>query len=157
MAADMIALGAILDGLARFDEAERLYLEAIAILERPRGDDDGDDDGEMAAALNNLGAQYACRERHEEAVAFLERALTLKRRLLGATHPDVAVTMHNLAVTVKRRGDAVRATQLLAEAEALFVATLGATHPRTVRCREQVARWRTAADATAAAGTGAPG
>ena len=137
MAADMIALAAILDGLLRFDEAERLYLDAIAILERLGPDADVFAAGDLAAALNNVGAQCACRGRFADAVSHLDRALALKRRLLGPAHPDVAVTLHNLAVAWRRHGDATRAGALLAEAEALFVAALGDTHPRTLRCRAQ--------------------
>jgi tetratricopeptide (TPR) repeat protein len=141
MAADMIALAAILDGLARFDEGERLYLDAIEMLEQPTPDATGSVDFDLAAAFNNLGASYACRERYAEAVACLERAVALKRGVLGARHPDVAVSLHNLAVTTRRLGDRERAGALLGEAEALFVATLGEAHPRTLRCRAQVARW----------------
>jgi tetratricopeptide (TPR) repeat protein len=144
MAADMIALGAILDGLLRFDEAERLYLDAVTILsEAPV--DDAVAQGDLAAALNNLGAQCACRERHADAVVHLERALELKRRVHGARHPDVAVSLHNLAVATRRLGDEERAARMLADAESIFVSVLGDGHPRTQRCRAQLDRWRASA------------
>jgi tetratricopeptide (TPR) repeat protein len=142
MAADMIALAAILDGLLRYDEAERLYLDALAILEAPGRATTEEERGDVAAALNNLGAQLVCRGRVDEATAPLERALTLKRALLGDGHPDVAVSLHNLALAWKRSGDRTRAVALLEEAVAMFTTTLGDAHPRTARSRAQLERLR---------------
>jgi tetratricopeptide (TPR) repeat protein len=99
IAADMVALAAILDGQERYGEAEPLYLEALRVFERsPRANA-----GEIAVALNDLGALYAQRGRYEQAVDLLERAAALKRRTLGPGNPDVAVTLNNLAVTYTRR------------------------------------------------------
>jgi tetratricopeptide (TPR) repeat protein len=131
LAADMVALAAILDGQEKFDEAEPLYLEALEILERSPETHAG----EIAVALNDLGALYTQRGASERAEALLTRAVDLKRQTIGPRHPDVAVTLNNLAIVHKRRGDVARAAALYRDALGIFESALGADHPKTVACR----------------------
>lgn len=131
VACDMIALAAILDGLEQYDEAERLYLDGLAVLERSPDEYAID----IAVALNDLGAQYQRRDRLVEAEALLERAVALKSAALGRTHPAVAVSLNNLAVTCHRQSDRRRGAALHSEALAIFERTLGADHPSTIACR----------------------
>lgn len=133
LAADGAALAAILDGLERFDEAERLYREAIAVFET-----EPVDYLELAVALGGLGAQYVRRGRATEAVALLARAVELKRQALGSRHPDTALTLHNLAVARDRAGDALGAGAAAREAMAVLEATLEPGHPRLVACARTV-------------------
>jgi Flp pilus assembly protein TadD len=86
-------------------------------------------------ALHGLGTQYACDGRLEEAIGLLQRAATLKRRLLGPNHADLALTLNNLAVTHRRRGDRAAAATLYGEAMAIFDRGLGPDHPKTKSCR----------------------
>jgi tetratricopeptide (TPR) repeat protein len=136
LAADMVALAAILDGQAKFDEAEQLYLDALRMLDR---DPDGNA-GEIAVALNDLGAHYAQRDQIERAGDLLARAAKLKTQTLGARHPDVAVTLNNLAMVHKRRGDYARATVLYQDAVEIFDESLGPDHPKAIACRRNLAR-----------------
>ena len=131
IAADKVALAAILDGLTRYPEAERLYVEAVAVFERTPGEHDV----ELGVALNDLGAQYARRGRLGQAKALLTRAVDLKRRALGPRHPDTAVTLNNLAITCKRAGELSRAATLAAEALEILDEALPADHPRLAVCR----------------------
>jgi tetratricopeptide (TPR) repeat protein len=135
IAADKVALAAILDGLTRYPEAERLYIEAVAVFERAPGEHAV----ELAVALNDLGAQYARRGRLAEAEALLTRAVDLKRRALGPRHPDTAVTLNNLAIACKRAGALGRAATLAAEALEILEETLAADHPRLAVCRANAA------------------
>jgi tetratricopeptide (TPR) repeat protein len=121
IAADKVALAAILDGLTRYPEAERLYVEAVAVFERTPGQHD---------------------------VELLTRAVDLKRRALGPRHPDTAVTLNNLAITCKRAGALSRAATLAAEALEILEETLPADHPRLAVCRANAAG---CADSAAAA------
>jgi tetratricopeptide (TPR) repeat protein len=135
IAADKVALAAILDGLTRYAEAERLYLEAAAIFERTPGGHDV----ELGVALNDLGAQYARRGWLEQAQELLTRAVDLKRRALGPRHPDTAVTLNNLAITCKRAGEVNRAAALSAEALEILEETLPSDHPKLAVCRGNAA------------------
>jgi len=129
LAADRAALAAILDGLERHDEAERLYRDAIAEFER-----EPMDPLELGVALGGLGAQYVRRRRAGEAVPLLARAVELKRQALGSRHPDTALTLHNLAVARDRSGDAAGAAAAAGEAMAVLRGTLEPGHPRLVAC-----------------------
>jgi tetratricopeptide (TPR) repeat protein len=136
LAADMVALAAILDGQAKFDEAEELYLDALRMLDR----DPDANSGEIAVALNDLGAHYAQRDQIERAGDLLARAAKLKAQTLGPRHPDVGVTLNNLAMVHKRRGDYARATVLYQDAVGIFDESLGPEHPKAVACRRNLAR-----------------
>ena len=134
LATDLVALAAILDGQRRYDEAEAMYVEALAILER----DPKPNAGDVAVALNNLGAQYLERGRMAEALELLVRAERLKRELLGDQHPDLAVTLNNLAEARKRRGELGTAESLYGEAIELLDGALGVDHPKAVACRRNL-------------------
>ena len=149
IAADKVALAAILDGLTRYAEAERLYLEAMAIFERTPGGHDV----EIAVALNDLGAQYARRGRLEQAEELLTRAVDLKRRALGPRHADTAVTLNNLAITYKRAGEFSRAAALSAEALEILEEALPADHPKLAVCRGNAAGCAASAPTTGVADT----
>jgi tetratricopeptide (TPR) repeat protein len=136
LAADMVALAAILDGQQKFDEAEGLYLDALRILDA----DSERNAGEIAVALNDLGAHYAQRDQIERASELLARAAKLKTQTLGPRHPDVGVTLNNLAMVHKRRGDFARATVLYQDAVGIFDESLGPDHPKAIACRRNLAR-----------------
>ena len=95
-AADAAALGAILDGMARHHEAERLHRRALAVFEAALGP--GYE--EVGFALHNLGASLALTGRHSEAEPLHRRALDIKQRTMGRRHPSVAITLreHRLIV-----------------------------------------------------------
>lgn len=136
LAADMVALAAILDGLERFDEAESLYLDALGMLERSPSKNAH----EIGVALNDLGANNARRGRLDEAEALLTRALSVKRRACGAEHPDVALSLNNLAYVYERKQAVTRALELYAEALRIFERAIGPEHPKTLDCRRNYER-----------------
>ncbi|HEU4828806.1 MAG TPA: tetratricopeptide repeat protein [Gemmatimonadales bacterium] len=99
LAADLIALAALVDGQNRFDEGERLYLAGLTLLRlEPKPDR-----VEIAVALNGLGVQYARRGRHRAAIRLLRRSARIKREEMGPTHPSLALTIRNLALAGQRR------------------------------------------------------
>lgn len=134
LAGDLVALGAILDGLRKFDEAEGMYAEGLAILERaPKRNA-----GEIAVALNNLGANYLERGRTTDALELLSRSEAIKRASLGARHPDLAVTLNNLAEARRRQGEHGVAQRLYRDAVEILEAAFGAEHPKTGVCRRNL-------------------
>ena len=136
LAADRSALAAILDGQARYDEAEGLYREALRAFRGRHGSRDWD----IAVTLGNLGAQYVRRGRLPEAARLLRRAATLKSRILGPADPGVAVALNNLALALRQSGDSVRAAALYRRAVGVLERSLGAGHPWTITCRANAAR-----------------
>ncbi|WZY88671.1 hypothetical protein YC2023_045406 [Brassica napus] len=83
-----------------FDKAEPLYLEAVSILEEYYGPEDVRCITLcpccVGATLHNLGQLYLVQRKLEEARSCYERALKMKRRVLGHNHPDYAETMYHL-------------------------------------------------------------
>jgi hypothetical protein len=53
---------------------------------------------EVAVNANNLAALLHARREYAEAEKLYHQALAIKERSLGAEHPDVAMTLSNLAV-----------------------------------------------------------
>lgn len=146
VAADMVALAAILDALGKEEEAEAMYVDALSIFEGATPANAG----EIAVTLNGLGALHAKRGAYEEAEALLTRAVSLKEVHLGARHPDVAVTLNNLGFVYKRRGDVTRAATTYLAAVDILEQALGAKHPKAIACRANYVRC--VADAGAASG-----
>ena len=103
--------------------------------------------GEIAVALNDLGALYTQRGNSERAEELLSEPRTSSRKRSGHWHPDVAVTLNNLALVHKRRGNFDRARAIYQNALGIFEAALGPDHPKTLACRRN--RDRCAADALA--------
>jgi tetratricopeptide (TPR) repeat protein len=96
---DLVALAALVLGQGRWSEAKALYLEGIALLAcHP-----GDQRLELAVAFNGLGVLHGELEDYLEAAKWLERSATWKRRILGPGHPDLAITLRNLAVVRDRQ------------------------------------------------------
>jgi tetratricopeptide (TPR) repeat protein len=134
LAGDMVALAAILDGLKEYDEAERLYLDALQVLETAPETNAR----EIAVTLNDLGAEYHRRGLSALAEAQLVRAAALKRQVLGDDHHELAVTLNNLAVLYKSRRDFARAKPLFEEAVAILEKSLGCAHPKAMASRENL-------------------
>ncbi|NQT38006.1 MAG: tetratricopeptide repeat protein [Planctomycetes bacterium] len=66
--------------------------------------------------LNRLGCYLLDHARYSEGHALLERALEVRRKSLGATHPYVAETLSNLGLVAERQGAHSRAEGLHREA-----------------------------------------
>ena len=142
--ADRIALAGILEGVGSYAEAATQCREALALMATLPDDVATAMAGEFAVALNNLGTQYARQGRYAEATELMERALRVKRGLLGDEHPDVALSLHNLATVWMRRGEAERALPMFIDERETFTRALGASHRKTFRAAEALERCRAA-------------
>ena len=138
LAADLTALAAIVEAQGRFGEAESLFREALAILERAPERRDL----EIAVALAGLGTLHARCKSFDLALVPLARAVTIKRRILNASHPDLALTLNNLAFVRERLGETDVADALYYEAWSICATSLGLQHTRTHACRRNVDRLR---------------
>lgn len=74
------------------DQAEELLLESVELLQ----ENSGADTAVTATATNNLGMFYKFNDQPEKALPLYERALEVRREVLGDTHPDTIAVMHNL-------------------------------------------------------------
>lgn len=113
-----ITLGNLADfyhAQARDPEAEPLYLEALALLERI----DGPESSRVARFVADLALFYAVLDRDEEAEPLFQRALNTLDWELGPDHSDVLVIRTALAGLYLQRGHYGDAEPLYREVLAL--------------------------------------
>jgi tetratricopeptide (TPR) repeat protein len=134
VAADRVALAAILDGLRKFGESQKLYRGALRIYRRVFGDSHR----EIALVLNNLAAVYQKTGRVSHAERMYRAALAMKIKTLGTRHPDVAVTMSNLGMLLAKQGRVVEAQRYFEKAWQLLSKTLGQNHPNARAIRKNL-------------------
>jgi tetratricopeptide (TPR) repeat protein len=135
VAADRVALAALLDQLDQSEEAEKLLREAIRVLERTVGRQHVD----VAAAVNNLAAICQKRGSTTEAEQLYRRALDIKERAGGSHHPELTPTLNNLAILLRRQGRTEEAAILYRRALAILERVVGPDHPNLLACRENYA------------------
>jgi hypothetical protein len=86
-AADRTAVATILATRGRDADARAALREALSLLEGVLGPDHY----EVVALLDMLGDLASRSGDHGEAAAAYDRALRIRRRVVGSSHPDVAV------------------------------------------------------------------
>ncbi len=92
MAGSLLLLGVIQENSSRFDEAEKLYGESVALYERTVGPENP----QTAEALWSLAELHAFRGRRAEAEREFARALALERKSAGEESPRLASTLIDL-------------------------------------------------------------
>ncbi len=88
------AWAALLEGLGRLDEAERINRRALRVFRKTHGEEHYD----IAVALNNLASVCQARGEIARAARYYRRALAMKEKLLGPKHVDVATTLNMITV-----------------------------------------------------------
>ncbi|MGJ5628021.1 tetratricopeptide repeat protein, partial [Nostoc sp. CALU 1950] len=66
------------------------------------------------------------------------KALSLRQRLLGEEHPDVALSYNNLAALYYSQGRYSKAEPLYKKALSIAELSLGVDHPNTSKIRENL-------------------
>jgi eukaryotic-like serine/threonine-protein kinase len=85
-----------------------------------------------AAIRDTIGQTYTDLGLHAEAGKQLERALDLRRRVLGAEHPDTLTTMSNLAAVYDLEGKFAETEALFSQILEIRRRVLGPEHPDTL-------------------------
>ena len=84
----------------------------------------------------NLGNVYLAAGEYDLAKEEYENALKLQEQALPADHPDVARTLHNLAVVCSNRHDMEKAKEYLERAEETASHMLSAKHPLMIMLKQ---------------------
>jgi tetratricopeptide (TPR) repeat protein len=127
IAADRVALAAVLDGLGKFGESRAIYLGALRVYRQAFGMSHR----EIALVLNNLAAVYQKSGRVRRAEEMYRAALVMKRQTLGHGHPDVGVTLNNLGMLLAENNRKKEARECFTKAWASLRKALGPRHPNT--------------------------
>ncbi|HMB53064.1 MAG TPA: tetratricopeptide repeat protein [Thermoanaerobaculia bacterium] len=127
--------GLLLVDLGEYDEAVEVMRGVVGDARR-----DGDDEENLASALDHLGLALLGRGDHAAAEAALAEAAELRSALFGADHPETARTVAALGVLARERGDLAGAERWLDRALADRRAALGDDHPEVAESlRERAA------------------
>ena len=110
----------------RYDEGQR---ELAVAIEGLRG---GDNEVDLAIALNSLGTVALMQGRLDDAEASFQEALALFSMQLGEHHPNVAMVLDNLGARAWYAEDYVRAVEHQRRALEIRRSTLAADHPDIV-------------------------
>lgn len=118
-------LAGLLYEQAAYEQAESLYLRALAIREQLLGPEHPD----VANSLNDLAMLHQKQGKYTKAASLYERALTIRKKALGLEHADVAQSLNNLAMLHESQGEYGKAAPLLEQALSLREKLLGPDHP----------------------------
>jgi hypothetical protein len=82
-------------------------------------------------ALENQAMALVARGRYREAQPLLDRALAIRRKVLGEEHPDTATSYDNVAFNLNAQGKYVAAEEGHRKALGIYRKVLGEEHPDT--------------------------
>ena len=112
-----------------YTRARREFGRALALFRAQYGGDDA----RTLRTLSDLGATHAALGDHAASRAAHAAVLDARRRILGETHQDVGVSLHNLAAACAALDDDDAAMAHQLEAIAIWRAALGEAHPIIAR------------------------
>ena len=118
-------LGVAYDLQGRYEEAEQVFREKLALAERARAPDEH----ELARTLNSLGIVLWNQGRYAEADEVLGRALSVREQLYGAESDEVAKTLFNLGNLAHAVGELDRAERYFTRALAIERTIKSPDHP----------------------------
>ncbi len=120
--------------MERREESKKIYLRALSILEQSLGPEHP----RVGTTLNNLGELFRTRNslgndvydiRSGEAEPYYKRAIAIREKALGNQHPDLGLTLLNLAGLYRAQVKYHEARSILRRAISIFEKSLGKEHP----------------------------
>jgi len=130
-------LGTLYWNQERLDEAITAHERALEIREIEMG---GQDPAGLAESTYNLGIMLLGRDRHAEALPYLEQAVELYRELLGESHLRTAAAYNNLAIAEENTGQLDAAEAHYRSAISSWRSVYGPNHPRPMLAFENLVR-----------------
>jgi heat shock protein HtpX len=96
----------------KYDEAERLFREAIKIFSESQGADAVN----VSLCYSNLGVMYAETDRHEQSLEAYQECLLIRRKRFGEQSSEVAWVENNRANCLRKMGRLDQAEMVLKDA-----------------------------------------
>ncbi len=125
-ASAMNGLAIVYKYTAKWEPAERLYRQALALLEKVSRDPKADP--AIATIFHNLGGLEHSRGRFEKGEPFARRSVEIRERAHGKDHPAVAADVAALAAILDGCGKPEEAEPLYRRAIAIFTKRYGKEH-----------------------------
>lgn len=126
VAADLTALGTVLEARGKYPEAINELQRALALRESA-----GEADATLAGNLRELANAHFYAGHYEIAESLNQRVLQIHRGLYGERHPEIAEDLNNLGAIQHARGRLQEAEREYREALAITEGWYGANHPHT--------------------------
>ncbi len=120
---------------AQYEQAEPLFLRALAISETIEGSEHSN----TATRLHELAQLYQAQGKYTQAEPLYQRALRISEQALGSDHPDTAATLHQLAWLYQDQGLYTQAEPLYQRALRIYEQALGPDHSNTATTLHQLA------------------
>ncbi|MEW6498618.1 MAG: tetratricopeptide repeat protein, partial [Cyanobacteriota bacterium] len=117
-------LANLYESQGRYDQAELLHIQALALRKRLLGEEHP----AVAQSLNNLALLYESQDRYDQAEPLYRQALTLYKQQLGEEHIDVTQSLNNLAALYQSQGKYNQAEAVYLQALELRKRLLGEDH-----------------------------
>lgn len=118
-------LALIYKSIARYEDAEILYLESLNILKKFYDTDKFT----YAVTIDNLGNLYMTTGRFGEAETCYKEATSIFKQYKNGESYDYATALNNLAILYKESGRYSESIELLKEAIRIYAITLGRNSP----------------------------
>ncbi|CAG8907052.1 unnamed protein product, partial [Penicillium egyptiacum] len=125
----VVAVSRLLHDQIQLDEAEQMYIRALAGYEKALGPDHTS----ILDTVNNLGLLYADQGKLDEAEQMYIRALAGYEKALGPEHLSTLRTVNNLGLLYAGQGKLDEAEQIYIRALAGYEKALGPNHTSTLR------------------------
>jgi tetratricopeptide (TPR) repeat protein len=119
-------LAKVMDDRGDLKGAIPVMRQALAMQRRLNG---SQPDPGLAEAINDTGQLLYEAGDYDAAAKLYVEAIAVKHRLLGEKHPEIAITLGNLARALQNKGDLPGAEARFREALAMLRETLGELHP----------------------------
>jgi tetratricopeptide (TPR) repeat protein len=132
---DLAALARIQSELGEHDKAEDMYLEAIELVETA----EGEFSMTLVEPYRGLGRSYIKAGRYPEAITALEQAQHVSQRNLGLFNVEQAPLLDDITTAYLGIGDTVEARKMQLERLDNAVRRFGASDPRVIPFRFQLA------------------
>jgi CHAT domain-containing protein/tetratricopeptide (TPR) repeat protein len=131
VAESMDDLGDLYGLEGRFDDGERLLMQAVKLTEQAYGTDVRTTAPNYDKIFNDLGNLYKDAGRFPDAEKAFGRALAIGRAKSGEDHPNIAATMGNLATVMEHESRLAEAEDLYKRTLATYEKLFGPNHPVT--------------------------
>ena len=118
--------GIFLDDYAYYKESIEVNLRFIRLCEETNGQDDT-----TATSYNNIGIVYDYLGDYDKALEFKNKALEIRKEVLGEKHRDTASSYDNIGIVYEELGDYDKALEYHNKALEIRKDVLGENHPDT--------------------------
>jgi len=124
-------LAEVLSHQGKYDEAEVMYQQALAVMEMVLGKEHPETLSSVSSLANMLNHQ----SKHEEAKKIHQQVLNDKRRVLGKEHPSILRSMNNLGGVLGYQGKD-EAEEMHRQAISVMEGVLGKSTFRDIKDQE---------------------